>query len=308
MDLLAFWELFRLCRRERFDVVHTHTSKGGFLGRIAARLAGVPLVIHTAHGFYFNQMNCGPKAAVFYRFLEKFASHFCDLIISVNEEDRLSAIEKGVVSPSKIHTVINGINTKRFENVVPPDSLRRELDPSGQAILMGTTGRLMPQKGYQYLIQAMPSVLREFPGARVIFVGDGPLESELKGLAGQLGVSDQCRFLSFRTDIPELLASFDIFVLPSLWEGLSISLLEALAAGKPIVATNIKGNREVIDHGVNGLLVNPGDPAAVAEGIIHLIRDKEKARGVGERAREKARKCFSEEAMVQRTLDLYWLK
>ena len=308
MDLLAFWELFRLCRREKFDVVHTHTSKGGFLGRIAARLAGVPLVIHTAHGFYFNQMNCGPKAAVFYRFLEKFASHFCDLIISVNEEDRLSAIEKGVVRPSKIHTVINGINTKRFENVVPPDSLRRELDPSGQAILIGTTGRLMPQKGYHYLIQAMPTVLREFPGARVIFVGDGPLESELKGLAGQLGVSDQCRFLSFRTDIPELLASFDIFVLPSLWEGLSISLLEALAAGKPIVATNIKGNREVIDHGVNGLLVNPGDPAALAEGIIHLIRDKEKARGVGERAREKARKCFSEEAMVQRTLDLYWLK
>jgi|OpeIllAssembly_1097287.scaffolds.fasta_scaffold187503_1 glycosyltransferase involved in cell wall biosynthesis len=305
MDLLAFWELFRLCRRERFDVVHTHTSKGGFLGRIGARLAGVPLVIHTAHGFYFNQINCGPKEARFYRALEKFAACFCDLIISVNEEDRLSAIQKGVVHPSKIHTVINGINTRRFENVVPPDSLGADLDPSGQGILIGTTGRLMQQKGYHYLIQAMPSVLREFPGARVIFVGDGPLEAELKGLADQLGVSDQCRFLSFRKDIPELLASFDIFVLPSLWEGLSISLLEALAAGKPIVATNIKGNREVIDHGVNGLLVNPEDPAGLAEGIIRLIRDKELARGMGERAREKAKASFSEEAMVRRTLDLY---
>jgi glycosyltransferase involved in cell wall biosynthesis len=305
MDLLALWELFRFCRRERFDVVHTHTSKGGFLGRIGARLAGVPLVMHTAHGFYFNQMNCGPKEAMLYRALEKFASLFCDLIISVNEEDRLSAIQKGVVGPSKIRTVINGINTRRFENVVPPDSVRADLDASGQAILIGTTGRLMQQKGYHYLIQAMPSVLREFPRARVIFVGDGPLESELKGLADQVGVSDQCRFLSFRTDIPELLAVFDIFVLPSLWEGLSISLLEALAAGKPIVATNIKGNREVIDHGVNGLLVNPGDPAALAEGIIHLLRDKEKARAMGERAKEKAKAFFSEEAMVRRTLDLY---
>jgi glycosyltransferase involved in cell wall biosynthesis len=305
MDLLAFWELFRLCRRERFDVVHTHTSKGGFLGRIAARLAGVPLVIHTAHGFYFNQMDCGPKEAVFYRFLEKFASHFCDLVISVNEEDRLSAIQKKVVRPSKIYTVINGINTKKFENAVPPDSLRAELDPSGQGILIGTTGRLMPQKGYHYLVQAMPSILRGFPQVRLVFVGDGPLESELKGLAAQLGVSDQCRFLGFRTDITELLACFDMFVLPSLWEGLSISLLEALAAGKPIVATNIKGNREVIDHGVNGLLVNPGDPAALAEGIIHLLRDKEKARAMGERAKEKAKAFFSEEAMVRRTLDLY---
>jgi glycosyltransferase involved in cell wall biosynthesis len=250
-------------------------------------------------------MNCGPKAAVFYRFLEKFASHFCDLIISVNEEDRRVAIEKGVVSPSKIHTVINGINTKKFENVVPPESLRSELDPSGQCILIGTTGRLAPHKGYRQLIRAMPSVLREFPGARVIFVGDGPLEAELKGLADQLGVSDQCRFLGFRTDIPELQAVFDIFVLPSLREGLSISLLEALAAGKPIVATNIKGNREVIDHGVNGLLVNPEDPAGLAEGIIRLIRDKELARGMGERAREKAKASFNEEAMVRRTLDLY---
>ena len=305
LDLLAFWELFRLCRRERFDVVHTHTSKGGFLGRIGARLAGVPLVIHTAHGFYFNQINCGPKEVMFYRSLEKFASLFCDLIISVNEEDRLRAIQKKVVRPSKIRTVINGINTKRLENVVPPDSLPADLDPSGQGILIGTTGRLMQQKGYDYLIQAMPSVLREFPGARVIFVGEGPLESELKGLAYQVGVSDQCRFLSFRTDIPELLAVFDIFVLPSLWEGLSISLLEALAAGKPIVATKIKGNREVIDHGVNGLLVNPGDPAALAEGIIHLLRDKEKARAMGERARKKAIASFSEEAMVRRTIDLY---
>jgi glycosyltransferase involved in cell wall biosynthesis len=308
MDFLAFWELFRFCRRERFDVVHTHTSKGGFLGRIGARLAGVPLVIHTAHGFHFNHMKLGAKGAMFYRALEKFAALFCDLIISVNEEDRLSAIQKRVVRPSKIHTVVNGINTKKFENVVPPDSLRKDLDPSGQGILIGTTGRLVPQKGYHLLIQAMPSVLREFPGARVIFVGDGPLEAELKVLADQLGVSDQCRFLSFRTDIPELLALFDIFVLPSLHEGLSISLLEALAAGKPIVATNIKGNREVIDHGVNGLLVNPGDSSAVAEGLIHLIRNKEQARGMGERAREKAIASFSEEAMVQRTLDLYRLK
>lgn len=304
LDLLAFWELFRFCRREKFDVVNTHTSKGGFLGRIAARLAGVPLVIYTAHGYVFNEVD-SKLTAIFYTYLEKFAAYFCDLVISVNEEERLIAIEKKVVNPDKIVTVLNGINVSRFENVVAMDSLRRELAPSEQAIVIGTAGRLMPQKGFIYLIRAIPFILQEYQHTWFVFVGDGPLQSELKGLAGELGIADHCRFLGFREDIPGLLACFDIFVLPSLWEGLSITLLEAMAAGKPIVTTNIKGNREVITNGIDGLLVNPADPVALADAVINLIRDKERACAMGKRARHKIRTSFSEEVMVVRTLELY---
>jgi glycosyltransferase involved in cell wall biosynthesis len=304
LDIQAFWELFKFCKHQDFDIVNTHTSKAGILGRIAARLAGVPLVIYTAHGFSFNEADSKPVAS-FYTFLERFAARFCDLIISVNEEERLIAIEKKIISPDRIVTVLNGIDMDRFENVGPVDDCRAELDPIGEAFLIGTTGRLMPQKGYIYLVEAMPFILEQCPQVKVVFAGEGPLQDELKGLADSLGVASQCQFLGFRDDIPEFLAAIDIFVLPSLWEGLSISLLEAMAAGKPIVVTNIKGNRETIDDGINGLMVEPADPESLADAIVYLAHQPQRARDLGQKAQEKARKCFSEKAMVTQTLELY---
>jgi len=302
-DLLALYELFRLCRRERFDIVHTHTSKGGFLGRIAARLAGVPTVIHTVHGFAFHEFTPGPVAA-FYTLLERLAGHFCDLVICVNDEDRQTAIRRRIVAPDKIVTIHNGIDMDRFAGV-RGDSVRRELALGDGSVLIGTVGRLAPQKGFAYLLQAIPLVLREHPETHFAFAGDGPLEAELKGLATELGVSERCHFLGFRRDIPEVLAACDIFVLPSLWEGLSITLLEAMAAGKPIVATDIKGNREVITDEVNGLLVRPKDSVELARAIIELIEDRERARLLGERARRTVERHFNERAMLEKTLQAY---
>jgi glycosyltransferase involved in cell wall biosynthesis len=305
-DLLALAELYRLCRRERFDIVNTHTSKGGILGRIAARLAGVPHVVHTVHGYAFNEVDSRAKAIV-YTWLERLASPFCDVIISVNEEERLIAIEKKITSPEKITTVLNGIDTSVFRDVGPVDNLRRELDPGGDAVLIGSTGRLAPQKGFEYAVRAMPAIVDAYPQTRLVIAGDGPLEADLKALARQMGVADHCLFLGFRPDVPELLACYDIFVLPSLWEGLSISLLEAMAAGKAIVTTAIKGNREVIDDGVDGVLVPPADPDVLAGALIDLIGDRECIVMLGENARRKAVEEFSQEAMVARTLELYGL-
>ncbi|MDX1522491.1 MAG: glycosyltransferase family 4 protein, partial [Anaerolineae bacterium] len=293
-----------LCRREKFDIVHTHTSKGGFLGRIAARLAGVPLVIHTAHGYVFNETD-SKIAALVYTYLERLATYFCDLIISVNDEERLIAIDKKVAGPDKIVTILNGIDVSKYENATPSEALRHELDPSGNAILIGTTGRLMPQKGLAYFLQAMPIILEACPSACFVSAGDGPLEAELKRLADKLGIADRCRFLGFRKDIPELLACFDIFVLPSLWEGLSISLLEAMAASNPVVTTNIKGTREVITDGVDGLLVEPASPAALAKAVISLIHDKARAQALARTAKQKINDSFREEVMIERTLALY---
>ncbi|NIO40107.1 MAG: glycosyltransferase, partial [Burkholderiales bacterium] len=149
-DLRSFWFLFRLCRRERFDLVVTHTSKGGFLGRLSARLAGAPRVIHTAHGFAWHEFS-STKANWFYTVLEWAAAKFCDLIICVNHEDRLAAIERGVVPPDKIVTVVNGIAVQRFVVARAPD-LRRELAGSENAMLIGAVGRLAPLKGIEHLI------------------------------------------------------------------------------------------------------------------------------------------------------------
>jgi glycosyltransferase involved in cell wall biosynthesis len=305
-DLISFWKLFHLCRRERFDLVVTHTSKGGVLGRMAARLAGAPRVIHTAHGFPFTE--AGSRwSALLYTYLERWAGHFCDLVISVNEEERLTAIRRKVIRPDKIVTVLNGIDLVPFEDVGTIEATRRGLGVPDDALIVGTVGRLAEQKGFTYLIQAIPQVLRACPQAWFVFAGSGPLESELRALAAEKGVAGHCRFLGFREDIPALLGCCDLFILPSLWEGLSITLLEAMAAAKPVVATDIKGNREVIEDGVDGLLVAPADPEALANAIIELLKDRERAQAMGARAHRKIRQHFSQAAMVENTLRWYGL-
>jgi len=305
LDLLVFFELFYLFKRGGFDVVHTHTSKGGFLGRIAARLAGVPLVIHTVHGFAFHEFT-NPLARLFYIRLEKIAARFCDLIICVNHEDRLTAIEEGIVDPEKIVTIVNGIDLSQFDIEIDVESQKEILGLPKEAILVGTVGRLAPQKGYKYLIEASPEILRFHPNVWFLYVGDGPLRFELERLAGDLGVGDHCLGLGFRKDIPQLLACFDILVLPSLREGLSITLLEAMAAGKAIVASNIKGNREVLIDGVNGLLCQAGNSEALVKSISTLINNPGKAYVLGKKARETVEKNFDERLMLDRTIEFYF--
>ena len=267
LDSLAFYDLFKLCRKERFDIVHTHTSKGGFLGRIAARLAGVPIVIHTVHGFSFNEFTPRLKTGI-YVGLEKIASHFCDTMISVTDQHRLMGVEKGITKPDKIVTIHNGIKSKKFEEMIPNDSMREGLGFSKGNIIIGTVGRLTPEKGQMYLVKAIPNVVEKYPLAHFIFIGDGPYESGLKSLASKLAIRKHCSFLGFRRDVPDLLSCIDVFVQPSPREGLSITLLEAMAAKKPVIASDITGNQEVIDSGINGILCEPMSHTALAESLI----------------------------------------
>lgn len=303
-DALVLRELVSFCRSMAFDVVHTHTSKGGFLGRIAARLAGIPAVIHTIHGFSFNELTPWWKTA-FYVQLERLASPFCDVSISVTEQHRLLAIDKRIAEPEKIVTIHNGIDLSRFRGAATGEKKQRDLHPSEEAVLIGTVGRLAPEKGQMVLLQAIPTVLREHPEAHLVFVGEGPQEDELTATAVELGIADHCTFLGFRHDVPELLAGLDIFVQPSPREGLSITLLEAMAAGRPVVAADITGNQEVIDHDINGVLCRPMSSTALAEAILGLMEDLERARVLGLRAREKVEAHFDQRVMVEQTLKVY---
>jgi len=303
LDAVPFLYLAGLCLKERFDLVTTHTSKGGFLGRLAARLAGVPHIVHHAHGFAFNKV-LSPLTHKFFVKLERLAARAGDYIISVNDQQRTMAVQLGVVEPARTCTVHNGIDLRPYKTV---DRLgaRRQLGFQDSELLIGAIGRLAPQKGFVHLIRAMPQVLAAVPNARLVLAGDGPLERELKDEAVECGVAERVQFLGFRRDILELLTAFDIFALPSLWEGLSISLIEALAAGKPIVATDIDGNREVIDNLETGLLVPPADAGAFAAALLRLLTDRSLAERLAVNARLSAESRFSMERMVEQNLAVY---
>jgi glycosyltransferase involved in cell wall biosynthesis len=302
-DLIPFLQLFFLCRRERFDLVATHTSKGGMLGRIAARAAGIPKILHHAHGFAFRDTQAKWVQRI-YIFLERLAARACDLIVSVSEDHRQKGVREGVAPLDKIVTVLNGIETDRFGLTSPQDA-RRMLGLDTSDVLIGVASRLAPKKGVGDLIQAFPIIRAKFPNTRLVLLGDGPARVELEREAQASGLGDRIHFTGFRDNIPDLLSAFDIVIQPSISEGLSISVLEGLAAGKPMVACDIEGNREIFRAGENGLMVPPSDPNALAAAICSLIEDPQYAAKLGLAAQADCRERFSQTRMVEQILDVY---
>ncbi len=303
LDVVPFVQLLALCRRERFDLVATHTSKGGFLGRLAARLGGVPHIVHHAHGFAFRECH-RPMVSRLYVALERLASRACDSIISVSEEHRQAAIRERVTSPNRIQTVLNGIDLRPFQGA-DPRRARRRLGFQESDLLLAVASRLAPKKGVEYLIRAMPAVLASFGTGQLVIFGEGPMKAELRQEAERVGVAQRVHFPGFRHDIPELLGAFDVILQPSLSEGLSVSVLEAMAAGRPLIVCDIQGNREVIQNGETGLLVPPANSAALAEAILKVLGDPVLARRLGENAARVCRARFSEQRMVEQTLAIY---
>lgn len=303
LDAVPFVQLCTLCLRERFDLVATHTSKGGFLGRLAAYITGIPHIIHHAHGFAFRECN-SPAVRQLYIALERLASHCCDSIISVSEDHRQGAICKRVASADKIHTVLNGIDFLPFEDA-DAAAARRCLGFQEHDVLLCVGSRLAPKKGLEYLIEAIPAVIARFPSVRLVLFGDGPMRDELRLQAEHLGIAHHIMFPGFRRDIPKLLGAFDIILQPSLSEGLSISVLEAMAAGRPIIACNIQGNRELIRNGENGLLAPPADPIALSEAIIKILSNPALGEALGRQAAIDCRSRFSEARMVEETIAIY---
>lgn len=303
LDVIPLAQIYWLCRRERFDLVATHTSKGGFLGRLAARAAGVPHVVYHAHAYFFNHMSPGLGKTLWVA-LERFAARFGDLTLSVSEEHRQGALDCGVEAPERIRTVTNGVDLDRFAGI-DGRSVRARLGFAPDDVLIGSVGRLQCFKGYEYLIRALPPVFAAFPRARLILCGTGPLESQLRGECERAGIADRVHFLGFRKDIPQVMAAFDVFAQPSLREGLSIALIEAAAAGLPSVACAIAGNAEIVQDGQTGILVPPADPAALGAALRRLLEDPEAAREMGREARRRAEARFSVERMVAENLAAY---
>ena len=303
-DLRGLLRLVRFLRKERYQIVHTHTSKGGFVGRLAARLAGVPTIVHTIHGFAFHE-DSAPSVRRFYSGLEMIASHWCHKIVSVSEFHREWAIQLGMCSPRRIVAIPNGVAEPVRSSEVEAGDLRRRMGAQPGDLLMLTITRLAADKGLEYLMEAMAALPPTKRRLHCAIAGDGPARQTLEQLAGRLGVGDRVTFLGFREDIGDLLAACDLVVLPSLREGLSMSLLEAMAAGKPIVATSIGSQREVASRGEVVCLVRPADRESLKDGILRLVEDAALMTRLGVNARAAYESYYNEERMLQSYRELY---
>jgi len=300
-DTFTLKNLYFLFKREKPVIVHTHTSKAGFLGRVAAKLAGVPVIIHTIHGFAFHEFSSRLNIK-FYSSLERIASLYCDNLVSVNASDLEWAIRLKIVHREKIITIYNGIP---IPNLNKGEINKQLIGIKDNNFLITCLGRLAPQKGLEFLLKALKNISERFNNICLAIIGDGPQRNHLELLTQKLDLSDKVFFLGFRKDVYHILAASDIYALPSLWEGLSISLLEAMSIGLPIIATNIKGNNEVLKDGYNGLLIAPGDSDSITKAISELYLDKEKRYILGIRAQETVKTLFSEDRMLKEYFNLY---
>lgn len=303
-DLKAFFRLVKIFRAERPHIVHTHTSKAGFLGRWAARLVGVPLVVHTPHGHvfwgYFNRL-----VTAFFILLEKITAVITDRIITLTEQEKKDYLIRRIAPDGKFEIIHSGVALGSFL-ASGADSLgmRKELGIPADAFVAGTAGRLTAVKGHKYLIAAAQKVLLRNPGMYFIFLGDGELSGELQAQAAASGVKDNARFLGWRQDVAAVMSAFDVFILPSLNEGMGKVLVEAMAMGKPIIASAVGGITDLVIHGENGMLVPCADAEAIARGIETLRRDPAMRKSMGAKGKAMAAD-FSAESMIRKIDRLY---
>lgn len=302
-DALAILKLASVYRQGQFDIVWTHTSKGGFVGRAASRLAPVPTVIHTVHGFAFHERT-GPVPTWCYSRLESIASRWCDHIVTVTEFHRSWAVSLGIASPGKITAIPNGIAQSRISAEGDRSTLRRDLGISDSERVILSVGRLVEGKGLVYLIDAFKTVQTSSDVPSVLLIaGDGPERGALEERVRLSGLSSKVRFLGFRSDVGNLYELCDLVVLPSEREGLSITLLEAMAAGKQVIASDLGGNREALAE--TGMLVPPGNSSALAQAIQRCMTDVDAMRKCGLQARKRYEALYTEQRMLRSYADLF---
>lgn len=303
-DLSTFFSLWRLVIREKPAIVHTHTSKAGILGRCAAKLAGVPTIVHTPHGHVFYG-HFGPLASRFFLLVEKILAFITDRMIALTESEREDYIRFAVSNPNKIITIHSGVEVDHYMKAeVNVEEKKKTLGIDPKVLVVGTVGWLLPIKGPIYLLRAMERVWLNHPEIQLIFVGKGDLENELRKKASQIGVTKKVKFLGWRDDIPEIMHILDVFVLPSLNEGMGRVLIEAMAAGKPIIASNVGGIPDLVIQGQNGLLVPAKDIKALAEGIEYLLENQRERIEMGEKGRKMATN-YGVNSMVEKIDRLY---
>jgi len=306
-DLQAVLRLRRIIRAGRYDIVHLHGARAGLLGRIAARLAGAPLIIWTMHVFQPDVLQGWRRWQVpLYLLVEAVLGRFfCDHIIAISDDMRQRAQRLQRIPPRKITTIYSGVDLAPFVHPADRVGVRREFELPADAPLVCTVGRLCEQKGVDDFLHAAAIVHQQMPEVRFLVVGDGPLHSELETLAARLGLDSCLTFAGHRSDVAALLFASDVFATATLWEGFGKVNVEAMAAGLPLVSTNVGPIPEVIGDYRGAILSPPRDPIAFAEALLAILRDLPSYARWGQEGRQRAFALFGREAMVQRAAELY---
>lgn len=299
----GIWRLVNILRQERMDILHTHLYHAAILGGIAARISRVPTLIMTRH--YSDLIYL--YGSYLERLLDRLASRITHHIIAISRGVKRVLVNLDHINPDKITVIYNGIDISDWQPGSEHNTrdLKRELGIDDSAKIVGAVSTLHPRKGHRYLIEAAKDVCSRKPNVRFLIVGDGQLKGQLQQLAFRLNLGRHVIFTGYRKDISKLISIMDILVQPSVEEGFGITLLEAMAAGKPVIGTEVGGIPEIIKGGVNGLLVPPRDPSSLSRAIQKLLNNPEQAKYMGQRGRQMLEKHFTISKMVKKYEELY---
>jgi glycosyltransferase involved in cell wall biosynthesis len=298
-----FFHLWKFFRSHPTDILHFNLPApyDCRFAIIAARLAGVPTIVTTNHLPTLSPTSFTWKGQLILR----LAQRCVDLTIVESDVNRQAALRHYKLDPARTVSVYHGIDVKRFDRPFDREAVREELGLSFGHVIIGTVGRLTPQKAHHIFLKAAAIIKKSMDRAKFIIVGDGELRQELERQARQLGLTEDVLFTGHRHDVPELLSVFDVFALSSLYEGLPLAILEAMAMAKPIVATRVDGVPEAVVDGETGILVPPSDPTALAEAILSLLQNPSSAQAMGQAGRRRVEAMFRQDVMVVQTEQLY---
>ncbi|MCI0420188.1 MAG: glycosyltransferase family 4 protein [Acidobacteria bacterium] len=303
-DLRAGRRVCQILRSFQPHIVHTHTPKAGIVGRWAARAAGVSGIVHTYHGFGFSPHHPQWQKAL-YVGMEKLTATITTQFVAVSDRNRVLGQEYGLFRQGECALIRSGIDFAWFRRrSVDKTQKKMELGVKPSDKIVGVVASFTPAKGLHLFLEAALKVSREVPGVCFVMVGDGALRPQLEKQARTLGLNSAIKMLGWRRDVPELLQTFDVFLLTSLWEGLPRSLVEASLSGVPSVASNVDGIAEIVKEGKNGYLVPPGDTEAMARNVVRLLQDEPLRRRMGEYGNTEVEE-FSSEKMLKDYSELY---
>ncbi len=304
-DMRTLRHLVALFRRERPVIVHTHTSKAGAVGRLAAWLAGVPVIVHTPHGHVFYG-HFGRLVSWLFLQAERLLATCTSRMVALTEAERDEHLERGVGRNDHFAVIPSGIDLEQFKRVAGAVGRRpKGVDCPPDALVVGSVGWLTPIKGHRFLIEAIARLKPSHPRLFAVIVGGGELKDELMALAVKLSVHDSVQLVGERTDVPDCLGAMDLFVLPSLNEGMGRALVEAMAAARPVIATRVGGIPAFVKDRQNGLLVPPGDSTALAAAIAELLSRPDWAKELGAAASQSIGARFGIPAMVHSVEAVY---
>ena len=300
-DVAALVAIYRRIRRGRYRIVHTHISKAGVLGRVAARCARVPIVVHTYHG-RVEELHGGSLGSRVLRRCEGMAAGLTDALVAVSEDTARLACGSGIGASRQFVVIHNGIDLASFQDFEPGEALPAKI--SGK-LLVGAVGSMTREKGFDVLLESFSRLADTWPHVHLCVLGDGPLRPSLQAQAGELGVADRVCLPGHVTDVRPWLSAFELMVVPSRSEGLPMVVLEAMASGRAVVATRVGGIPEVVQDGRTGLLVPPEDAAALATAMADSLGDAARRRGWGRAGQDYVRQEFSLAAMIDKLDRLY---